>query len=49
MLAPELAADPRIVSFHITEQTDAKQFFARYLQNMNIAISQKGALTIFSR
>ncbi|CAM7767154.1 type II secretion system protein GspD [Citrobacter portucalensis] len=44
MLAPELAADPRIVSFHITEQTDAKQFFARYLQNMNIAISQKGGV-----
>lgn len=44
MLAPELANDTRVVSFHVTEDVDAKAFFVRYLSNMNVAVSNKNGV-----
>ncbi|MDY4376406.1 type II secretion system protein GspD [Pectobacterium brasiliense] len=44
MLAPEVITDSRLVSFHITEDQDARDFFTRYLQNMNIGVSSKNGV-----
>lgn len=43
MLAPELAADSRLVTLHIFPADDERQFITRYLDNMHIRVySRKG-------
>lgn len=43
MLAPELAADTRLVTLHISPDNDEREFITRYLDNMHIRIySKKG-------
>ncbi|HGB5419717.1 TPA: hypothetical protein ACIVQF_005493, partial [Salmonella enterica subsp. enterica serovar Muenchen] len=43
MLAPELAADSRLVTLHIAPDNDERQFITRYLDNMHIRVySKKG-------
>ncbi len=43
MLAPELAADSRLVTLHIAPDNDERQFITRYLDNMHIRVySRKG-------
>ena len=44
MLAPELASDPRLVTFRITPDVDERDFIKRYLGNMNIAIYNKNGI-----
>ncbi|HAF6279759.1 TPA: type II secretion system protein GspD [Salmonella enterica] len=41
MLAPELAADARLVTLHISPDNDERQFITRYLDNMHIRIYTK--------
>ncbi|EGJ5261057.1 type II secretion system protein GspD [Salmonella enterica subsp. enterica serovar Typhimurium] len=38
MLAPELAADSRLVTLHIAPDNDERQFITRYLDNMHIRV-----------
>ncbi|MEX0447817.1 type II secretion system protein GspD [Xenorhabdus sp. SGI246] len=38
MLSPELANDPRVVTFRMTPDIDERAFIRRYLENMNIGI-----------
>ncbi|EHJ0806463.1 type II secretion system protein GspD [Salmonella enterica] len=43
MLAPELAADARLVTLHIAPDNDEREFITRYLDNMHIRVySKKG-------
>lgn len=43
MLAPELAADSRLVTLHIAPDNEEREFITRYLDNMHIRIySKKG-------
>ncbi|HAU7791005.1 TPA: type II secretion system protein GspD [Salmonella enterica subsp. enterica serovar Wangata] len=43
MLAPELAADARLVTLHISPDNDEREFVTRYLDNMHIRVySKKG-------
>lgn len=44
MLAPDVIADNRLISFHITENLDAHEFFTRYLNNMGIGVSSKNGV-----
>ncbi|EFQ5902195.1 type II secretion system protein GspD [Salmonella enterica] len=41
MLAPELAADSRLVTLHIAPDNDERQFITRYLNNMHIRVYSK--------
>ncbi|HGJ5881935.1 hypothetical protein [Arsenophonus sp.] len=41
MLAPNLANDLSLMSFHATEKQDFNQFIIRYFQNMNIKVYEK--------
>lgn len=41
MLAPELAADARLVTLHISPSNDEREFITRYLDNMHIKIYTK--------
>lgn len=41
MISPDVLVDTRQVSFHITPDLDAKDFYVRYLNNMGIGVSTK--------
>ncbi|MBD2805253.1 type II secretion system protein GspD [Xenorhabdus sp. ZM] len=44
MISPEVIADTRVVSFHITPDLDEKAFFVRYLNNMGIGVANKSGV-----
>lgn len=44
MMAPEVIVDDRLVSFHVTPDLEAKEFYIRYLSNMNIGVSRKNGV-----
>lgn len=44
MMAPDVITDNRMVSFHITPQLDAKDFYTRYLANMGIGLTRKNGV-----
>lgn len=41
MLAPELTQDQRTLTLHIHPDNDEREFILRYLENMNVKVSQK--------
>lgn len=44
MLSPELAADTRKLTFHISPENDEREFITRYLLNMNIKVTNKNGV-----
>ncbi|EEG5674963.1 type II secretion system protein GspD [Salmonella enterica] len=48
MLAPELAADARLVTLHIAPDNDEREFITRYLDNMHIRVSSKKGIDYIS-
>lgn len=48
MLSPELAADNRKLTFHISSENDEREFITRYLLNMNIKVTTKKGIDYIS-